>query len=54
MGAFSLRSSDIINEFGEKDPFRVKDDTDRTHKQEEQKKKVVKTNYFPFPHCGIF
>jgi hypothetical protein len=36
---FSLQSSDIVNEFGEKDLFRVKDDTDRTRKQEEQKKK---------------
>ena len=36
---FSLQSSDIVNEFGEKDLFRVKDDTDRTRKQEEQKTK---------------
>jgi hypothetical protein len=40
---FSLQSSDIVNEFGEKDLFRVKDDTDRTRKQEEQKTKGVKT-----------
>ena len=40
---FSLQSSDIVNEFGEKDLFRVKDDTDRTRKQEEQKTKGVKS-----------
>ena len=38
-----MQSSDIVNEFGEKDLFRVKDDTDRTRKQEEQKTRGVKS-----------
>jgi hypothetical protein len=40
---FALHSSDIVNEFGEKDLFRIKDDIDRTHKQENKKHSGVKT-----------
>ncbi len=33
---FSLQPSNIVNEFGEKDPFRVKDDTDRKNRKQRE------------------
>jgi hypothetical protein len=40
---FTLQSSDIVNEFGEKDLFRVKDNMERKQKQEDKKNSGVET-----------
>ena len=40
---FTLQSSDIVNEFGEKDLFRVKDEMERNLRQEDKKTSGVQT-----------